>query len=116
MAQAAEKVHSATAELESAIDDARQESRSLVVLEGTLDELKDEQARLTERVSRLPVVETELRSAAEQLETSFDENRRLSSSEAQKAQSVESLREHLEALQSVSFAISKCSNGRTMVV
>jgi DNA recombination protein RmuC len=99
MAQAAEKVRSATAEVESAREDARQKSQSLVGLQGTLDELKDEQARLTERVSRLPVVETELRSATEQLKTSLDENRRLSSSEAQKAQSVESLREGLEGLQ-----------------
>jgi DNA recombination protein RmuC len=50
MAQAAEKVRSATAELESAREDARQKSQSLAVLQRTLDELKDEQARLTEQV------------------------------------------------------------------
>ncbi|WP_229411076.1 MULTISPECIES: DNA recombination protein RmuC [unclassified Massilia] len=99
MAQAAEKARSATAELEAARQDARQKTQSLAVLQGTLDELSDEQARLTERISRLPVVEAELRSAAEQLKTSLDENRRLSSSEAQKAQSIESLRERFEALQ-----------------
>jgi DNA recombination protein RmuC len=99
-AQALEKVRSATKELDSAKEDARQKSQQLAAVQANLDELKDEQARLTERLCRLPLVETELRSTAEQLKTSLDENRRLASSEAQKAQYVESLRERIEALQS----------------
>jgi DNA recombination protein RmuC len=99
MAQAAEKVRSATGELESAREDARQKSQLLATLQNTLDELKDEHSRLTERVSRLPLVEGELAATAEQLKTSLDDNRRLAGSEAQKAQSIESLRERLEVVQ-----------------
>jgi DNA recombination protein RmuC len=98
VAQAAEKVRSATSELESAKEDSRQKSQSLATAQNSLDALKDEQARLAERLLRLPQVEAELRSKAEQLKTSLDENRRLANSEAQKAQSVESLRESLEGL------------------
>lgn len=99
VAQAAEKVRSAMSELESVKADSRQKSQLLATAQGSLDELKDELARLSERLLRLPLVEAELQSTAEQLKTSLDENRRLASSEAQKAQSVESLRERLEALQ-----------------
>jgi len=99
VAQAVEKVRSATRELESAKEDSRQKSHLLSTVQNSLDELKDEQARLAERLLRLPQVEAELRSTAEQLKTSLDENRCLASSEAQKAQVVESLRERLQVLQ-----------------
>ncbi|MNM73004.1 DNA recombination protein RmuC [compost metagenome] len=71
----------------------------MATLRASLDELKDEQARMAERLLRLPLVEAELRSTAEQLKASVEENRRLASSEAQKAQSIESLQERLEAFQ-----------------
>jgi DNA recombination protein RmuC len=99
VAQAAEKFRSATSELESAKEDSRQKSLLLATVQNSFDEMKDEQARLTERLLRLPQVEAEFRSTAEQLKTSLDENRRLASSEAQKAQAVESLKERLEGLQ-----------------
>ncbi len=53
---------------------------------------------MAERLLRLPLVEAELRSTAEQLKASLEETRRLASSEAQKAQSIESLQERWEAL------------------
>jgi len=99
VAQAAEKVRAAVSELESAKEDSRQKSQLLATTQGSLDELKDEQARLSERLLRLPLVQAELQSTTAQLKTSLDENRRLASSEAQKTQAVESLRERSEVLQ-----------------
>jgi DNA recombination protein RmuC len=98
VAQATEKVRSATNELELSKEDSRQKSQLLATVQTRLDELKDEQARTAERLLRLPLVEAELLATEEQLKSSLDENRRLASSEAQKAQSIESLRERFEAL------------------
>jgi DNA recombination protein RmuC len=98
VAQATEKVRSATNELELAKEDARQKSELLATVQARLDQLKDEQARMAERLLRLPLVEAELRATEEQLKSNLDETRRLSSSEAQKAQSIESLQERFEAL------------------
>lgn len=98
VAQATEKVRSATSELELSKEDSRQKSQLLTTVQARLDELKDEQARTAERLLRLPLVEAELRATEEQLKSSLDENRRLASSEAQKAQSIESLQERFEAL------------------
>jgi DNA recombination protein RmuC len=98
VAQATEKVRSATNELELSKEDSRQKSQLLATVQARLDELKDEQARTAERLLRLPLVEAELRATEEQLKSNVDENRRLASSEAQKAQSIESLQERLEAL------------------
>lgn len=107
VAQAAERVQSATSELASAKEDSRQKSQLLTTVQNSLDELKDEQARLTERLLRLPQAEAELRATAEQLKASLDENRRLASSEAQKAQAVESLRERLQVLQAGHSALEE---------
>ncbi|PHV06819.1 DNA recombination protein RmuC [Janthinobacterium sp. BJB412] len=101
VAQATEKVRSATNELETAKEDSQQKSQQLATMRVSLDDLKDEQARAAERLLRLPLVETELRSTTEQLKASLEETRRLASSEAQKAQSIESLQERWEALQVV---------------
>lgn len=98
VAQATEKVRAATNELELSKEDLRQKSQLLATVQGRLDELKDEQARTAERLLRLPLIEAELRATEEQLKSSLDENRRLASSEAQKAQSIESLQERFEAL------------------
>ncbi|MNK19445.1 DNA recombination protein RmuC [compost metagenome] len=98
-AQATERARSAANELESVKEDSHQKSQLMATLRASLDELKDEQARMAERLLRLPLVEAELRSTAEQLKASVEENRRLASSEAQKAQSIESLQERLEAFQ-----------------
>ncbi|MDC8756170.1 DNA recombination protein RmuC [Janthinobacterium fluminis] len=99
LAQATEKIRSATNELDAVKEDSQQKSQLLTTVRASFDELKDEQARMTERLLRLPLVEAELRSTMEQLKSSIDDARRLASSEAQKAQSIESLQEHLEALQ-----------------
>jgi DNA recombination protein RmuC len=98
VAQATEKVRAATNELELSKEDLRQKSQLLATVQGRLDELKDEQARTAERLLRLPLIDAELRATEEQLKSSLDENRRLASSEAQKAQSIESLQERFEAL------------------
>ena len=98
VAQATEKVRSAASELELSKEDLRQKSQLLATVQARLDELKDEQARTAERLLRLPLVEAELRATEEQLKSNLDENCRLASSEAQKAQSIESLQERLEAL------------------
>lgn len=98
VAQATEKVRSATNELELSKEDSRQKSQLLATVQTRLDELKDEQARTAERLLRLALVEAEMRATEEQLKSSLDENRRLASSEAQKAQSIESLQESFEAL------------------
>lgn len=101
VAQAAEKVRSATNELELVKEDSHQKSQLLAAVQARLDELKDEQARMAERLLRLPVVEAELYEAEEKLQSSLAENGRLASSEAQKAQSIESLKECFETLQVV---------------
>lgn len=97
VAQATEKVRSATKELELSKEDLRQKSQLLATVQARLDELKDEQARTAERLLRLPLVEAELHATEEQLKSNLDENRRLASSEAQKAQFIESLQERFEA-------------------
>lgn len=99
VAQATERARSAANELESAKEDSNQKSQLMATVRASLDELKDEQARMAERLLRLPLVEVELRSTAEQLKASHEETRRLASSEAQKAQSIESLQERWEAFQ-----------------
>ena len=101
LAQATEKMRSATNDLDAAKEDSRQKFQQLTTVRSALDELKDEQARMAERLLRLPLVEAELRSTAEQLKSSMDEARHLASSEAQKVQSIESLHERWEALQVV---------------
>jgi DNA recombination protein RmuC len=98
VAQATEKVRSAANELELSKEDLRQKSQLLATVQASFDELKNEQARTAERLLRLPLVEVELHATEEQLKSNLDENRRLASSEAQKAQSIESLQERLEAL------------------
>jgi DNA recombination protein RmuC len=98
-AQATERARSAANELESVKEDSHQKSQLMATVRASLDELKDEQARMAERLLRLPLVEAELRSTGEQLKASLEETRRLASSEAQKAQSIESLQERWEAIQ-----------------
>lgn len=98
-AQATERARSAANELESVKEDSHQKSQLMAAVRASLDELKDEQARMAERLLRLPLVEAELRSTGEQLKASLEETRRLASSEAQKAQSIESLQERWEAIQ-----------------
>jgi DNA recombination protein RmuC len=99
VAQATERVRSAMNELESTKEDSHQKSQLMATLRVSFDELKDEQVRMAERLLRLPLVEAELRSTAEQLKASLEESRHLASSEAQKAQSIVSLQERWEVFQ-----------------
>lgn len=105
VAHAVEKMRSAISELEASKADSRQNQQQLVTSRATLDEVNEKHARMAERLLRLPVVEAELRSAAEELRLSKDETRLLSSSEAQKTQSIVSLLERVEALLTANKAL-----------
>ncbi|MEZ0604297.1 DNA recombination protein RmuC [Paraburkholderia sp. IW21] len=69
------------------------------VLREELFAVRDEQARLAERSSRVPVLEAEIRTLSEQVRSSADELRVVAASEAQKQQLVRSLTEQVAQLE-----------------
>ena len=116
LAQANERNRSFGHELESAKHDGAEAFKRAESLRGLLDEVKDGQSRLTERSSRVPILEAELLILKENLAVSINNARELSISEAQKIQSIASSKEHFEDLQTSFDALQRRNNEATVLL
>lgn len=99
LAQVKERLRSTEQDMQTSNNNHEQLQRQANSWRDALDGARDEQARLTERLSRIPTLEADVGRLSEQLRLSADDVRRLSASEAQKAQSVLSLTEQVEHLE-----------------
>ena len=116
LGKANERIRSLGHELDSAKAEGAEAIKRAESLRGLLEEVKDGQSRLTERSSRVPILEAEVSTLKEKLAVSIDDARELSSSEAQKIQSIASSKEHLENLQTSFDALHRQHNEATVLL
>ena len=116
LGKANERIRSLGNELDSAKAEGAEAFRRAESLRGLLEEVKDGQSRLTERSSRVPILEAEVLILKEKLSVSIDDARELSSSEAQKIQSIASNKEQLENLQTSFDALRRQHNEVTVLL
>lgn len=90
-AQKEERLRAATEELVTLRDARDQASRLYSDLRAELDRSRDEQARLEERSSRVPGLESEIQKLTDRIQEQANELRGVATSEAQKQQLISSL-------------------------
>ncbi|MFM0002048.1 DNA recombination protein RmuC [Paraburkholderia dipogonis] len=104
--QLEERLRATTEELRAARDALEQLERQSGSMREELDKARGEQARLTERSSRVPALEGEIQNLREQVHSSGEQLRQVSASEAQKQQLVASLTEQTNQLEDDSRALA----------
>lgn len=99
VAQLEERLRATTEDLRLAREAREQLERQAKDTRDELDRVRDEQARLAERSSRVPALEAEILKLGEQVSTGAEQLRQVSTSEAQKQQLVASLTEQVSQLE-----------------
>ena len=99
LAQLEERLRASVEDLKSAREAREESERQANASREELGTVRDEQARLAERSSRVPVLEAEIRTLGDQVGNRADELRVVAASEAQKQQLVTSLIEQVAQLE-----------------